>query len=293
MMEFVYKDKQYTWDEWTADNNRFIEELELPDDFRIDINIREFSLLHDIGYAIAIDKFLELYSMIASARSALLNAFQKFFDSNIISWDSGYKGQLWMRFNYLKNAIVWYNSCEDYILQIIWFAYDMYPELITSEEIYLNDLKKCNFNKIINVLNGLEDINENAKILKQKVSEYRNDIDIYTLREELANNLKHRANVQVRGFEDLRTMGFIIKSRGGNEIFNSKWIEPKLVDIDDTIELLKRVHVKLITLGRFILNFMNLDNVFAIDENGDRILNEIRKKSDYKKIDLSRNKKYI
>lgn len=284
MMGFEYKGKSYSWDEWNKEYNEFIESLELPDDLRIDIGTRELSLLHDIGYGIAIDKFLELYSMIASARSALINAFEKFYDSNIISWNSGYKGQLWMRFQYLKNAIIWYNSCEDYIYQIIWFAYDLYPRAINSEENYLFNIKKCNFDRIVKKLDEVQNPTEDVKVLKEKLDGYRNDSDVYRLREELANNIKHRANIQVQGLDDLRMMGVVTKAEDGTDAFNSDWIKPKLIDIDETVELLKRVHIKLLQYARFVLNFLNLDNMFIVDENGNGIINRIRKKADYKKI---------
>lgn len=293
MMEFVYKGNKYSWNEWNKEYNDFINRLELPDDFRIEINLREHSLLQDIGYAIAFDKFAELYSLTASARSALLNSFNKFYDSNIISWESGYRGQLWMRFEYLKNAIVWYNSCEDYIYQIIWFAYDMYPFTINSQEMYLKNLKECSYGKIVKKLKELENTNSDAKTLKERINSYRNDSDVLYLREELANNFKHRANVQAIGLEDLRMIGFTIKSKDGSDSFNSRWIEPKLVDIDDVIEVTSRVHSKLIDFGKFIFNFMDTENMFVLDENGNAIINRIQKKSKYKKIDLSSSKKYL
>lgn len=288
MMEFVYRNQKYSWEEWNKDYGDFVDSIELPDDFRIDINIREHSLLQDIGYSIAIDKFIELYSMIASARFALMNAYQKFYDSNVISWESGYQGHLWMRFQYLKNAIVWYNSCEDYIYQILWFAYDMYPNPITSKEEYLLALKGCSYGKIYFVLEKLEKQNEHAKDLKEKVHNYRYDTDVNYLREDLANNLKHRANVQVEGLKDLRMMGFSIKSKEGTDVFNSKWIEPRVIDIDDTIKIVRNVHIKLIEYGRYVLKFMNLDDMFQKDEQGNAILNIRRKKSDYKKIIIER-----
>jgi len=277
MMQFVYKDKKYSWDEWNEKYRNFTKNIELPDDFRIEINLREHSLLQDIGYAIAFDKYAELYSIIASARSALFNSFNKFYDSNIISWESGYRGQLWMRFEYLKNATIWYNSCEDYIYQIIWFAYDMYPYLINSQELYLKNLKDCSYSKIIKFLRDIESTNPNAKLLKDKINSYRNDTDVYYLREELANNLKHRANIQAMGLEDVRLIGFSIKSKDGSDFFNSRWIEPKLIDIDEIIEIASRVHCKLIEYGRFILKFMNINDMFELDENGNGIINKIKK----------------
>jgi len=293
MMEFVYKGHTYSWNEWYKEYTRFIDRLELPNDFLVDINLREHSILQDIGYGIAFDKFIELYNLIASARSALINSFEKFYDTNIISWESGYKGQLWMRFEYLKNSIIWYNSCEDYIYQIIWFAYDIYPYLINSKEKYLKNLKECSRSKIIKTLTDIETVNPDAKTLKERLNTYRKDQYVYYIREELANSFKHRANVQAKGLENTRLIGFSIKKKDGNDLFNSRWIEPELIDIDEVIEIVSRIHVKLIELGRFILDFMNIDKMFEIDENGKSILNKIQKKSLYKRIDFSSSKKYL
>jgi hypothetical protein len=288
MMEFVYKGKNYSWEEWNKEYLLFVDELELPNDLMIDLNMREFSLTHDIGYGIAIDKFRELYSLIASARLSLINAFQKFYDSNIINWNSGgYRAQLWMRYNHLKNSIIWYNSCEDYTYQILWFAYEMNPYHINSKQSYLRNLKKCNFDRIDNLLSEIEESNSYAKDLRKNIRDYRYDPDVEELREELANNLKHRANIQASGLEDLRMMGYVIKSRDGSEAFNSQWLQPKLIDLDVTIELLKRVHLKLIKHCRYIMDFMSFDELFEVDSEGNAILNNIRSKSDYKKFNFS------
>jgi len=67
----------------------------------------------------------------------------------------------------------------------------------------------------------------------------------------------------------------------------------EMIYIDEVIEIVSRIHVKLIELGRFILDFMNIDKMFEIDENGKSILNKIQKKSLYKRIDFSSSKKYL
>lgn len=115
MMEFVYKGKKYTWEEWYNEKKSFIENIKLPNEFLIDTALMEFSIIYDEGYSIAIEKFRELYRLIAGARNCLINAFEKFYDSNIIDRDKGYWVQLWTRGEFLKNSIVWYTSCEDYI----------------------------------------------------------------------------------------------------------------------------------------------------------------------------------
>jgi hypothetical protein len=92
------------------------------------------------------------YTQCASARFALIQAHKKFYDSNMISWESGYKAQLWMRFQYLKNAVVWYNSYEDYIYQLIWFEFEMYTGSINNEKNYVQSLKDYSYTKVNSIL---------------------------------------------------------------------------------------------------------------------------------------------
>ena len=45
-MEFVYKEQRYTWEEWNNLRNKFIDGLELPNEFLIEFGLRNFGLLH-------------------------------------------------------------------------------------------------------------------------------------------------------------------------------------------------------------------------------------------------------
>jgi hypothetical protein len=279
-MEFIYREKKYSWEEFVNEQKTFVDSLDLPDSLRIEPGFREFCILHDIGYGIGCDKFAELYSMIASARFALIQAHEKFYDSNVISWESGYEAQLWMRFQYLKNAIVWYNSCEDYIYQIIWFAFDMYTGSINNEKNYLQSLKDCSYSKVSGILKSIG--TKDARDLLEHINLYRFNRSVKFIR-ELANSLKHRANVQVKGLENTRTIGFSIKGKDGVDKFNSDWIKPQILDIDNTISVVKDLHEKLIEFSNFMLDYLNLDMMFET-ENGTAILNNVKPKSTYKRI---------
>lgn len=282
MLEFIYKGEKYSWEEWHNEKKEFIKSLELPDDLSMDWALRDWSIAYDVGYSIAIEKFMELYKLIASARSSLINSFDKFYDSSVIEWGSNYKAHIWMRGEYLKNSIVWYNSCEDYIYQILWFAYDMSGEKITSAEDYEKQLKKVCYKNIKSKL--VENNSNEAKELLKYIDEYRFDEEVRYLRDGLANNLKHRGHLTFRGIEDTRLMGFKKLDKEKNIIFSSEWVEPKIVDIDETIELLKNVHVKLIKLARDIKDFINFDDMFERTEDGKIKGNIIKDKASYKKI---------
>jgi len=282
MMEFIYKGKKYTWEEWYNEKKSFIENIRLPDEFLIDPALMEFSIIHDEGYSIAIEKFRELYRLIAGARNCLINAFEKFYDSNIIDRDKGYWVQLWTRGEYLKNSIIWYTSCEDYIYQIIWFAFEMGENEIRSCEDYENQLRQVCYTSIKNKLkikNTLE-----AQELLQYINDYRFNDDVKYMRDELANNLKHRGHLYFKGLEEIRLFGCKKYDKDKNVIFDLDWVNPKIVDLDATIELLKRVHNELIEFGNKIKKFIDFENMFEKTEDGNIDLNVIKDKKSYKKI---------
>ncbi len=279
-----YRGKEYTWEEFNNEHIKFINQLELPDDLLINWGIRDFSVVHDVGYSIAISKFRELYRVIASARYALINAHQKFYDSNVIGVEGDYRNQIWMRSQFLKNSIIWYNSCEDYIFQILWFGFDMHKTVIESRENYLLLLQKAVYGKIIKELEGLKgsSFEVHADRLAIRIQEYRE----YTsyLRDNLANNLKHRGNLNFSGIEDLRSIRYSAISKEKSKRFDTEWIEPDVIDIDDTINILKDIHIKLLEFARFILDYMDFDNMFEVDDQEQYVMNTIKNKRDYKKI---------
>ena len=282
MMKFIYRDKEYSWDEWHIEKREFIEGLELPEDLFIEWGLRDHSIMHDIGYSIAIDKYRELYRLIASARSALINSFDKFYESNIIQWGSHYKAHVWMRSEFLKNSIIWYNSCEDYIYQAIWFAFDMNENRISSAEDYHEQLRKVNYRSLKSKLEGKNTVE--AKELLSYIEKYRFNDNVLYMRDNLANNLKHRGGLSFKGIEDNRILGFTIEDKDKNTLFNADWVEPIKIDIDETIERMALIHIELINFAREIKDFIDFDNMFELDEEGSILLNIKKDKSEYKKI---------
>lgn len=282
MLKLLYKDKEYTWEEWRDDYNIFNESLELPNEF-LDLSYyRGFIAGHDFGYEIAINKILELYNLLASARFALTLSYQKYYDANILSFSNDYRAHLWLRTEYLKNSIIWYNSCEDYVYQILWFAFALHKKNIFSREDYLSLLKKCRYEQIISILKDID--TDNAKELIKMINDYREKDDIKYLREELANNLKHRANISFKGLYESSGILFEDLSNGSELIQSTNFVKPLIVDIDETIDCMKRTHVIIIDYARAIVKFLNIEEVFEKDDKGINNLCLIREKSKYKKI---------
>ncbi|ESU71174.1 hypothetical protein T260_15060 [Geobacillus thermopakistaniensis] len=282
MLKFVYKDKEYSWDEWRNEYNQFVDSLELPDDITEGLLISDMVAAHDIGYSIAMDKTYEIYELIASARFALINAYQKYFESNILAFNNPYKAHLWLRSQYLKNSIVWYNSCEDYIYQVLWFGFELHRRKTYSPDWYESVLRDCTYP---NVKQSLEQVGtKEANDLLDMIKDYRFDPQVKYMRDNLANNIKHRANLQFLGLERRRLIGTEFFNADGSIYFTTDWIQPIVIDIDETVDLLKDIHGKLVNFTREIIDFMNFDQVFERDKDNVFQINRIRDKSEYRKI---------
>lgn len=284
MLSLIYKDKEYSWEEWVQEYESFVENLELPTDLEVNPGYRDMLIIHDKGYSIAADKFIDLFHLIASARFGLINAFQKFYDSNIISSENSYEAHLWMRSEYVKNSIIWYNSCEDYIYQILWFGFNMHGCPMNEANWYQDALKSCTYPRVKTKLEDYDSSNPSASQLLTMINDYRFDDDVKFLRDELANNLKHRGNLRFHGLENARIIGHQEVNNEGDIIFDSSWIEPLVIDIDSTVNLLANVHEKLVSYAREILDYMDIYNVFKEDEDGNYRLNVIKSKDRYKKL---------
>ncbi|MGG3471312.1 hypothetical protein ABES02_28060 [Neobacillus pocheonensis] len=262
MLKITYGEEEYTWDEWEEMHKNFAESLELPQDLLIDKFIADGMIMHDVGYSISISMLTEIYHIIASARFNLINAFNKLYESNVISHGNSYLAHTWMRGEYLKNSILIYNSVEDYVYQMIWFAYDLHGTRLDGHKAYQSALKKCNFGNLSNELERIK--TDNSKELLSLIKKYRFNQNIKHLREKLANNLKHRGNLQFDELSRTRLFGYTQKNTKGEVTFSSDWLAPVTVNIDDTIDELSEIHRYSIEFVNDIFNYINVFESFEI-----------------------------
>lgn len=269
-LKIIYREKQYSIEEIISESNGLLKELELPKVFVKYFDITEFGLVQDEGYAIAGEKFNDLFEILTSGRYALYNAHLKIIgDQNI--WKNGYKYNLFLRSEHLKNAILWYNSCADYILQIIWFAFDFYSNINDYER----EMFKCNYDAINTKLNLFKN-KTNASLLQSKIKTFYNNNKIKKLR-DLSRRLKHKQGLDFIGLNRSR----ISEIRTQN--ISSSILNKKQIDIDTTINEIAEVHKLIVEFGIFIDDFINFDSMFIKDKIGDIILQRKNKK-DFKKI---------
>lgn len=184
---------------------------------------------------IALNRFFDLYYIFAGANSNLMDASDEKLD--LRGWESDNEDtiRLFLRGEHLKSCILSYNSVEDYILQIITFAFNLKGIRVTSKADFINKSKNLHYK---DVRKSVIRHNIDAEILKIIV-EYHNDKDVKEIR-RISNELKHNNNIRFRGLPSF-TNGIGINTLK----FNSKWFDPKPEDLESVIDLCIRANKKI------------------------------------------------
>jgi hypothetical protein len=274
-LKFNYRGKQYSIEDIGIETQQFEKALAIPSIFQVDISITDIGRTIDEGYAIAGLRFRDLFSVMMSGRFALVNAYKKIHQFGI-SWKQGSVGQLWLRSMFLKNAILWYNSCEDYLLQIIWFAFDFCGKDCDLE----TAMKKCRYSHVVKTLSALP-LNEYAIELLQKLNEFHENTSIRKLK-RIADDMKHKQLLRISGLDDDYgiQIGFKEKLKPS--------IRPELNDIDNLIDTVASSHKIIVSFGQYLYDFINFQNMFSGRKKN--IINPDRpkKKDFFKKLIIHR-----
>ncbi|PFK69358.1 hypothetical protein COJ21_22465 [Priestia megaterium] len=285
MKNLIYKDNAYSLEELEQDYKNFDESMNQHDDFKSYYSLAQSLETYDHSYSRAGDRLEALHELIFTAKFSLLNSYKKFY-IDLFESNEDYEPHLLRRSHYLKNAIVWYNSCEDYILQIISFAYDLHGIDITSYKKYQKALEECKYGQIESKLENID--GENAEQLLSILNNYHSHPDVKYLRRKLANNLKHHGNLHFEGLVNYKLGSYMERNHNtGKELYNSNWTGFHIVDIDETIEKLKTVHNLLVSCIRNVLEFIDFKACLPTGEKKivlGRICSVTKDKADYRKI---------
>lgn len=257
-MKIIYKGKEYSLKDLKIAQKTFNDSLKIPEYIAEYNGTMEYRCF-DERYKLVFLFYIEHYEQLISARFALINSYRKIQDSNYINWNSGDYGQYWLRFQYLKNSIIWYNSSFELILQSLWFGFKLYNKInfknkpyntIDSADAYKFFLEKCN---IDNVKIGLEkSINSQDVIIS--LNKIKDSIEFKNIK-RWSNNLKHKGNFIVKE---------IYYPAGGlkTQNFDSIYTTPEIIDIDIATETVKDFHIKLYEFAEEIFKLFNIPKIF-------------------------------
>ncbi|MGN0058354.1 MAG: hypothetical protein ACI363_09015 [Phocaeicola plebeius] len=161
-ISFHYKDSTLTLENFVKENLEISKELKLLDSINGLEKTHQFNMMENFPNT-SCDKetvavctetfrlFQDVYNTFALAKFSFLEGFRKLHLYSTLKWESGAYGQYWIRTSYLNNAIMWYNSCFDILLQTLWIGKRYYMNIFQLEDLWLkydDVLAKCRENKI-------------------------------------------------------------------------------------------------------------------------------------------------
>ena len=158
--------------------------------------------------------------------------------------ESGAYGQYWIRTSYLNNAIIWYISCFDILLQTLWIAKKYYiNKRIKRTELRFEDL----WLRYDEVLARCKE----TDIPESCISTFVNKDSVKYVRQS-ANKLKHRNSLRYKEFCDSNLIMFNLGD------YNSKTTESS-TNIEEVIAELTSYHKAFVTLVDEVKDIVSIE----------------------------------
>lgn len=220
--------------------------------------------VHPIEPSLAIGAFdyYRAAKFLEKAADCLQTARYYFFESTdilkydcCVNWRAGYQAIYDLRTKDFQTAIIWYNNCFDYIVQVAFLAFELYrgirryDDSLSLEEV----LKMCTYN-------ALKTLHDN-QLENKGLDELWNIIEkCRTARQELndwANYSKHKGGLGFVGLNPESPIQiFVGTPDGGFEPRISEFEMIKL-DMDECVEKVIEAHNALITCLNDLMDFIN------------------------------------
>jgi hypothetical protein len=252
----VYRKKMLTYGELCKANYDFSEELLFVNRYTTEIYpIEHYLVLSNTDYYKASKYLNKTEKCLQTARYYQMNSFNLIKTDFDVNWSSGYGPQFLLRTIDFTTAVVWYNSCFDYLLQIVYFAFGLYKKIDGySTQVTHNELlKKCTYYSIGEVYS--KNKNEtNFKALWKIITKCSNSLSDVNL---WANFIKHKGGISFDGLYPPDPLAISMTDHNGNIIAESSDFESIKLDLDSSLNLLKDAHKALYECINEVIDFID------------------------------------
>ncbi|WP_321425889.1 hypothetical protein [uncultured Bacteroides sp.] len=228
--------------------------------------IAELETYHkkEIGLGVALVKFEEFQHLFDFAQHSFTLGMKK--DHHVYASDGKHDlAKKNYRFYYLIHAILDYNACYDYLLQIVYFGGDFFSEL-TSEDGYAQELKKCNWSKQSIFRKEIDKIiSEKKDIPLTKFRDFYNGRGSDNKTEyplaNWANQLKHKGGFIIDELDEHHIKIEIKNEKTEKMVFSSDYIQPIRTSFQDIERCLIYHHNSIIDNAESLYKSLGLDDL--------------------------------
>src|SRR5574344_854750 len=243
------------------------------------INIMSDASNSDFGLVIAAHKFIELSNLINSANFYIKKGELSNSDIN--------------KFHLYRYAILDYNACYDYFLQIVYFAFDFY-EPIKSKEEYKNQIKnECVYSKYDNktgerydsvFMKNIKRVKEENSIACEFFNEYNKKVGFVSDNKfgikQWANNIKHQGGFRAEKIFTKDSAFIRCVDKKGNIIFTTESFSLSIESVEEIEKRLQKQNEYIIDTANWLFEYIygdtkiitfNRAKRFSADPNRERI----------------------
>lgn len=282
-----YRGTTMTYDEMDQKHIEFSKDLSLFTRYRSEIRFYEPNILLGNTDYYKASKFLgKAAESLQTARYYLIHS-EKLLSTDLdVSWSHGYTSQFYFRTLNFISAVGWYDNCFDYVLQIVYLAFELYKKVpkYDSELPFEDILAKCKYYTLKNLYK------EN-----QSVPNYSDLWKIITACHTALSNvkkwdtyMKNRGGIIFNGFTRPNPFDLCITDSDGNIVAESKEFYTIKLDLDQSIKLLQSAHKALLKCMDKLVTFINFKGAMAtFDLKKGKMI--IPNKSTYVKVILPAN----
>jgi hypothetical protein len=240
----VYRGIKMTYEELCNTNYEYSEELKFVERYTKEIYpIEHLLIVSNRDYYKAAKYINKTEKCLQTARYYQMNSYNLIKTDFDVNWSSGYGAQFLLRTIDFTTAVVWYNSCFDYILQIVYFAFGIYKKIDGySDRTSHNDLlKKCSYYTMGEIYSQYKTVLNYRELWKiiNKCYNALSNINSW------ANYIKHKGGISFDGLNPPDPFTMKMTDQQGNVIAESKDFESIKIDMDSSLNILKDVHAAL------------------------------------------------
>lgn len=283
LCNFIYKGEKITFDEYQQKYVAFSNELLFYDRYGREIMPIEISLaISNYSYYKAAKFLGKAEECLQTARYYLIQSADILEYDSVINWKTGYGPIFNIRAMNFKTAIIWYNNCFDYVLQVAFLAFDLYKGMRGyNEEMTFEDILKLCTWKNIRILHESNPEHEGINELWEILKECREGLADIT---NWANYSKHKGGIGFNGLKAESPFHVYIGSEPGKMESRTSEFESIKLDLDESVGKAKNAHDTLYKCMDKLVDFIDFRKAVHSVNNEQNIV--IPDKESYMKIIL-------